>query len=76
MMDLRNSHTADVAKVQKSITSERLEGLKCSSMDRYAPTNSEDRLSVIEAFTLHKNWSFREINKHEIYLIASSLEKT
>ena len=42
----------------------------------YAPTNSEDRLSVIEAFTLHKNWRFREINKHEIYLIASPLEKT
>lgn len=52
MMDLRNSHTADVAEVQKSISSE---GLKWSSMDWYAPTNSEDRLSVIEAFTLHKN---------------------
>ena len=55
MMDLRNSHTADGAEVQKSISSERLEGLKWSSMDWYAPTNSEDRLSVIEAFTLHKN---------------------
>lgn len=47
MMDLRNSRTADVAEVQKSISSERLEGLKWSSMDGMPQlTQKTDYLSL------------------------------